>query len=284
MDRNQALLALIEEAHRGDFHFPTSAKLAIKIRQTLDDPECHLDAAGKLIQAEPLLAAQVISIANSVVYNPSGREITDIRTATSRLGFTTLRTMAMAFVTRQMAGTASSPEQQRMATALWEHTAHVAALSQVIATKVTHCNRDTALFAGLVHEIGGFYLLSRATQYPCLLEPQPTHTDDTLDDKSMDRIAVENNLGLAVLRQLAVPSQVIEAGEQYAQGYLSMPPKTLGDTLMLADYLAPVASPLMPTESTQDNASLDFAFGDGTLTEILAESTEEVNSLTGALR
>ena len=277
MDRNQALLALIEEAHRGDFHFPTSAKLAIKIRQTLDDPECHLDAAGKLIQAEPLLAAQVISIANSVVYNPSGREITDIRTATSRLGFTTLRTMAMAFVTRQMAGTASSPEQQRMATALWEHTAHVAALSQVIATKVTHCNRDTALFAGLVHEIGGFYLLSRTSQYPALL------ADPTSSSSEINLASVENTLSLAVLRNLGIPETVLEAVEQFTEGFLSSPPKTLGDTLLLAEYMAPIHSPLSPAEPSESTIALDLAVEQGTLIDILKESADDVASLTKAL-
>ena len=284
MDRNQALSILTEEARRGDMSFPTNTQVALKIRQTLDDPDCHMEAAGKLIQADPLLSAQVVAMANSVAYNPSGREITDVRTAASRLGFQTLRTLVMALVTRQMAGALNTPEQKQITAQLWEHTAHVAALARVIAKRISGQNPDTALFTGLVHEIGGFYLLSRTSQYPCLLEPRLPRTDNASEDNSMNRIAVENDLGLAVLRQLAVPSQVIEAVEQYAQGYLSMPPKTLGDTLMLADYLAPVVSPLMPAESSQDDASLDFAFGDGTLSEILAESAEEVKSLTTALR
>jgi hypothetical protein len=31
---------------------------------------------------------------------------------------------------------------------------------------VTGVNEDTALFAGIVHEVGGFYLLSRAEEFP----------------------------------------------------------------------------------------------------------------------
>ena len=277
MDRNQALMMLIEEAHRGDFHFPTSAKLAIKIRQTLDDPDCHLDAAGKLIQAEPLLAAQVISIANSVAYNPSGREITDLRTATSRLGFSTLRTMAMAFVTRQMAGNSPSPERRQLAATMWEHTAHVAALSHILATKVTKANRDTALFAGLVHEIGGFYLLSRADEYPALLaEPSTASSEISL-------ASVENTLTLAVLRNLGIPETVLDAIEQFTEGFLSTPPQTLGDTLLMAEYLAPGHSPLSPAEPSESTIALDLAIEKNTIIEIVAESTDEVASLTQAL-
>ena len=275
MNRNDALMLLIEEAHRGEFHFPTSAKLAIKIRQTLDDPNCHLEAAGKLIQAEPLLAAQVIAIANSVAYNPGGREIADVRSATARLGFQTLRTLAMAFVTRQMAGAPSSPEQQRLATALWEHTAHVAALCQVIAAKSTKENPDAALFAGLVHEIGGFYLLSRSAQYPVLLSTDAEAPGD------IDRRSVVNTLSLAVLRNLGVPALVLTAVEQYAEGFVATPIASIGDTLVAAEAVAPVPSPMhaadaQPNEATQ---ALDQA----ALETILRESAAEVASLAAAL-
>lgn len=286
MNRNEALTLLTEEAGRGEIHFPTNTQVTLKVRQALDDPDCHLEAAGKLIQADPLLAAQVVAMANSVAFNPAGREITEVRTAASRLGFQTLRTLVMAQVTRQMAGGANSPEQQRMTAQLWTHSAHVAALARVIARRVSGQNPDTALFAGLVHEIGGFYLLSRSNQYPCLLDARPASApgDDTDSDTDVDRIAVENALGLAVLRQLAVPAALIDAVEHYAQGYLSMPPKSLGDTLLLADYLAPVASPLLPAEVNQDDATLDFAYGEVTLSQVLAESAEEVDSLIAALR
>lgn len=282
MDRNQALTLLAEEAAKGDISFPANAQVVLKIKRTLDDPDCHLETAGKLFQADPLLSAQVVAMANSVAFNPSGREISDVRTAVSRLGFQTLRTLVMAQLARQMAGSTATTEQQRMTAQLWEHSAHVAALARVIARRVSRQNPETAMFAGLVHEIGGFYLLSRSDRYPCLLEPRPA-ADKGAGEQDVDRIAVENTLGLAVLRQLAVPAEVIEAIDQYAQGYLSMPPKTLGDTLMLADYLAPVPSPLLPAETAHDDASLDFSLGEHSLADVLAESAAEVASLSAAL-
>ncbi|HET6720081.1 MAG TPA: HDOD domain-containing protein [Rhodocyclaceae bacterium] len=278
MNRNQALMLLIEEAHRGDFHFPTSARLAIKIRQTLDDPECHLDAAGKLISAEPLLAAQVIAMANSVAYNPGGREITDVRTATARLGFRTLRTLAMAFVTRQMAGTPSSPEQKRLAGELWEHTAHVAALARIIAAKVTGKDPETALFCGLVHEIGGFYLLSRVEQYPALILPQAEAADN------VDLVSVTNTLSLAVLRNLGVPETVLDAVESYVEGYLASPPTTLADTLILADHTATFPSPLSASSADDQKAAHELAAQNETLAQALKESDADVESLVRALR
>lgn len=278
MNRNQALMLLIEEAHRGDFHFPTSARLALKIRQTLDDPECHLETAGKLIEAEPLLAARVISLANSVAYNPAGHEITDVRTAASRLGFLTLRTLAMAFVTRQMAGSPTLPELTRLATYLWEHTAHVAALSRTIAGSISQKHPEAALFCGLVHEIGGFYLLSRVEQYPALIAPQAGTGDD------IDLVSVKNTLSLAVLRNLEVPETIVDAVEQYIEGYLSTPPSSLADSLILADYLAPVASPLLNVEAPLPDLHLDSVIELGQYKKTLAEAAGEVDSLVRALR
>lgn len=278
MNRNEALTLLIEEAHRGDFHFPTSARLAIKIRETLDDPDCHLDAAERLIEAEPLLAAQVIALVNSVAYNPSGREITDLRTAAARLGFQTLRTMAMAYVTRQMAGNPSTPKQKKLAGDLWEHTAHVAALARFIAARVTNKNPDAALFCGLVHEIGGFYMLSRAEQYPALLAEQATAPGD------VDLESVKNTLTLAVLRNLGVPASVLDAVEQYVEGFLATPPSSLADTLILADYMAAIASPMVDGDAGAADSTLDQVIEQGMLRDIIQESDEEVASLTRALR
>ena len=69
-------------------------------------------------------------------------------------------------------------------------------------------------------------------------------------------------------------------------GMRALPPETLGDTLMLANDLAPLDSPLHVrpgATSRQSAATIDFVTGDGTLASILEESAEEVKSLTAAL-
>jgi hypothetical protein len=135
----------------------------------IDDPDCSIDG-WRLVQADPLLAARVVAVANSVIYNRSGRAHADVKSAVSRIGFNTLRVLAAAVVVRQMEGMARHPGASQAGPALWEHTAHVAALAQVIARRVTHVNPDTAFFAGIIHEVGGFYLIARAGDYPGLLD------------------------------------------------------------------------------------------------------------------
>jgi HD-like signal output (HDOD) protein len=293
MDRLTALKTIAREAAAGELSFPTHAQLALKIHSALNDPNCAVDQAARLIQAEPLLSARAVAMANSVIYNPSGREVSDVRSAVNRLGFTTLRSLAMALVTRQMAGASTGPAQQTAAAKLWSRTAHIAALARVLAQRVTQQDSETALFAGLVHDIGGFYLISRAASYPALLKIEAplavelAEGDGGDSDDADTDVQIERDLGRAVLRQLAVPGAVIEGIGDYWRGMLSLPPVTLGDTLLLADLLAPVPSPLRWSDpelsSAQRAASIDMLVEGDTLQEILRESAADVESLTASL-
>lgn len=276
MERYQILRKIAAELERGEVSFPTHAQVALQLQRALGDPDCHVDEATRLIKAEPLLAAKVVALANSTAFNASSRAITDVRTAVLRLGFRYLRSLASAVVTRQLAVT-SSASDRAMAAQLWEHTAHVAALAHVIARKVTHLDPETAMFAGIVHEVGAFYLLSRAGEYPGLLD----------EDFSAWTETGEADVGRAVLQALSVPPAVVDAIEVCWQGFLALPPATLGDTLLLADELAPVESPLRDLDGTPRQgmaASIDMLIGEETLSEIMRESANDVRSLTAALQ
>jgi HD-like signal output (HDOD) protein len=277
MDIRRALEAVAADAANGTMVFPSNAELALRVQRELENPDCSFDQVSKLIAAEPVLSARVLGIANSLAYNASGRASSDVRQAVSRLGIHTLHILVTAVLVRQMENMAQGPAQRSLATRLWEHTAHVAALARVIAQRLTGHDPDQAFFAGIVHEVGGFYLISRASRFPGLF-------DDKLPEWDGEPEAA---VGRAVLRLLGVPEVIVEAVEIVWGGYLAMPPKTLGDTLLLADQLAPVESPLTrlagkSREGLRDEVEL--AIDDATLSGILAESAAEVASLTAALR
>ena len=278
MDRIETFKAIAAQAERGELIFPTNIDAALKIQQVLTDPDCNIQNVSKLVMTEPLLSARIVAIANSAAYNRTGSEIADVRNAINRLGFRTLQALAMAVVTRQFASLIDSPQISAMANQLWEHTAHVTSLCHLIAKRVTFLDPDAAMFTAIVHEVGGFYLLSRLNAYPGLLDGEPSEWVEH----------GEQEVGRAVLKRLAVPVSVVEAVEAHWNGFLTLPPVTLGDTLLLANHLAPVPSPLnqLREEITDDVSPslIDHIVGDETLSEILEKSAEEVASLTAALR
>lgn len=276
MDRLDALKSIAAQAIRGELSFPTNVDATLRLQQALNDPECHADAAARLVQAEPLLAARTVAIANSVTYNRSGNDVTNVRAAVQRVGFRTLGALAASVIVRQLSSEITDPDLRARADALWRHSAHVAALAQVIARRVSFVDPETAMFAGIVHEVGGFYMLSQAHLYPSLLDGD---ADEWLEH---GEVAV----GRGVLLRLGVPAPVMGAIEAMWNGMRALPPETLGDTLLLANDLSPVPSPLLerPGATTlQAAATIDFAVGDGTLARIMEESAHEVQSLTSAL-
>lgn len=277
MNTQAALDKIIADATRGEMIFPTHAEIALRVQRALDNPDCSIDQLSKLISAEPILSARVVSIANSVAYNPSGSTMSDVRSAVSRLGFSTLRTMATAVIVRQMQGMSHSTEHRLLAGRLWEHTAHVAALARVIARRVTKQDPEAAFFAGIVHEVGGFYLISRASAFPGMLESGLA----TWYDEG------EAPIGRAVALALGVPANISEGLSALWGGYLAMPPQTLGDTLLLADQLSPIESPLYELAGMGGKgvrAEIELLIGDELLSSILADSAEEVESLSAALK
>jgi len=278
MNRLAIFKSIAEEASHGELVFPTKVEESLKLKRLLDDPDCHVDSAIRLIQADPLIAARSVSLANSAAYRRSGTTVTNVRQAIARLGFTTLRTVVASVIIKQLNCLQTDPQLKAMAAQLWEHSAHVAALAQVIAKHVPRVNPETAFFAGLMHEVGGFYLLSRAEEFPGLLNHD---SEDEVWTEYGEKL-----IGKGVLHQLGIPSIVIQAIEKMWLGLSSIPPESLADTLILANDMASVHSPLHQGQSKlirQHLTHLDFEIDDSTLQEILNETDEEVESVANAL-
>lgn len=277
MECAEALRKLAEDAASGDLVFPTHAQVAIQVRLALDDPEIHLDQVAKLVQAEPMLAAKVVGTANSAAFNRSGRPLSDAKSAVTRLGVTLVRALSTAVILRQLSASPNAAHET-LAERLWEHSAHVAALGYILAKRVSRQNPDTVLFAGIVHELVYFFLIARAAENPALLQAD---LESTWRDGG--KAMVED----AVLKALAVPQEIADAIVGMRSGSFTVPPRTLADTLSLANSLTPILNPLETVSDTLKNDAVlalsTQVMADRTLAAILEESAEELDALAKSL-
>ncbi len=275
MNKLEAFGYIAAQAARGDISFPTSVNAVLRLHVALDNPDCHLEDAIRLVLGEPQLAARTVALSNTVAFGGGGMPITNVRAAVTRLGYRRLQALVASLMVRQFGARIRDPLLRSKAEQLWEHTAHVAALAHALARRVTFVNADTALFAGIVHEVGGFYLLSRADEFPGLLDDDPEKWGELCEDV----VSVE------VMKKLSIPQPVAEAIGDLRGGWLNMPPESLLDTLLLANQYAPVASPL-GTQSAPlpDHAesALDFVLDEETLQDILAEAAATADAMGGA--
>jgi HD-like signal output (HDOD) protein len=211
------------------------------------------------------------------MFNRAGAPtITNVRGAIMRIGYQNLFALAAAMVVRQFGSKISDPELRLKAEQLWDHTIAVAALSRIIARQVTGVNPDTALFAAIVHEVGGFYLLSRADEFPGLLEEDPENWHS----------ASEEIITREVMRKLCIPEPVAEAIEGLRDSFMSIPPDTLLDTLLLANHLTPVKSPLQEAQRDlppHSDSAIDLFIDEQKLAEMLAEAEKDAVEMNAAL-
>ena len=276
MNRLEAFGLIANQAARGEITLPTSVNAALRLQIALDDPNCHIEDAISLVLGEPQLAARVVGLANSAAFNRSGDKlITSARGAVTRVGYRSLQTLVTSLVVRQFGSRIVDPALRAKAEQMWQHTAHVAALALVFARRVTKVNADTALFAAIVHEVGGFYLLSRADEFPGLLDDDPEKWAELCEEV----------VSREVLRKLAIPEPVATAILGLRDGLINFPPGSLLDTLLLANQYAPVPSPLGTLEpaTPHSDSALDFVIDEETLNDILAEAVEEHQRMISAL-
>jgi HD-like signal output (HDOD) protein len=276
VNRFEAYASIADQAARGEIRFPTSVNAVLRLQQALVNPDCHLEDAIRLALGEPQLAARTVALANSPAFS-GGQPITNVRAAIMRIGFRNLQMLAAGLMVRQFGSSIQDPPLRAKAEQLWEHTVQVAALAQVFARRVTYVNPDTAMFTGIVHEVGGFYLLCCAVDYPGLLDGDADPWSDRCED------AVTR----AVARKLALPEPVADAIADLRDSWLHMPPTSLLDTLLLANMYASIPSPLGQAPSPlpeHSESALDYLVDEYHLHRMINEASEIGAAMGQALR
>ncbi|MCE7031896.1 HDOD domain-containing protein [Lysobacter sp. GX 14042] len=74
---------------------PAPPRLYLELVRLMRDPEVSMAAVSELLARDPAIAARVLRLCNSAYFS-AGREVTDIRAASTRLGLQTLRQVVLA--------------------------------------------------------------------------------------------------------------------------------------------------------------------------------------------
>jgi HD-like signal output (HDOD) protein len=174
-DAARLVEALAVELAGEKIDLPSFPEIAVRVRKALANDAVEIEHVVRVISAEPALAARLLQLSNSAALNASGKRLTDLRTAISRIGFNMARSATIAFAMSQLRRAEAYKGLDAPLTELWQHGAHVGAVSHVVAKRFTQVNADTALLSGLLQGVGKLYLLTRAARYPGLLQDAGTY-------------------------------------------------------------------------------------------------------------
>lgn len=165
MESCQALIAKINTEHEaGRLILPSLPEIIVRVREAVNNDEVDLGSVVKLIQVDPSLTARLVQIANSPLYY-SRQPVENCLMAVNRLGLTTTRDLVTCLVLNNVFN-AENKLLRTKVQALWHHSCHVAAIASTIAKITPNLHEDTALLAGLLHDIGVLPVLHYAADFP----------------------------------------------------------------------------------------------------------------------
>jgi len=215
----------------GEVVFPTYFDAVLRLRKVLQDASQSIGGIAAAVSLEPLISAKLLHLANSVAFNPEGREVVDLKSAIARLGVNAVRTAAMSIVMNQLMRAKGMADFADLTHSLWDHSIKTAAAARIIAKSMTRLNPDEAMLAGLIHDLGAFYMLYRATQYEEL-----RHRPDSVKYLI---IQWHESIGVSLLNAIGIPEEIVEATVEHDQ--IRPPPssiRSLSEVIYVANMLA----------------------------------------------
>jgi HD-like signal output (HDOD) protein len=269
---------LATEVSEGNVNLPCFPDVVIRIRQALEDPNTRVGQAVRIVGAEPRLAARLLQTANSAIFNPSGKPVTELRTAITRLGNKVVQSSAMAFAVQQLRLTPALRSLAKPLKSLWEESVAVAAICQVLARR-TAVNADEAFLTGLLHGIGRLYIMVRTVG----------GTQTTPIDASLLELidGWHPSIGKAVLENWRFSEAMAAAvGNQYQYDYGGKSPPDHTDVLVVAVVL--VQAMRDPAGVRDEDIATIRSFGRLALTpsecrSILRHTEHQIGALRSAL-
>jgi HD-like signal output (HDOD) protein len=189
-----------EAIRNGKIELPSLPDIAIRIAKVINDANTDSGDIARVVQADPNVAARIISVVNSAAYR-SKMPIDNLPDAVSRLGRNVTHHLVISFVLSKLFHSRSKLLKQRM-TQLWQHSGYVAALCHELARMTPGLEPAQAMLCGLLHDIGALAIIGAARGKPELME------NPELLDLVVSKLKAE--VGAMVLRKWEFPKYFIQ--------------------------------------------------------------------------
>jgi HD-like signal output (HDOD) protein len=270
--------ALAAELSGGKIELPGFPHIVMRVQKVLGDEHADAGRIVKVLGGEPVLASQMVRMANSAALNPAGVRVTDLRAAVARVGLDTVRSATIAFAIRQLRDAPLLKGLETPLGVLWRRSVLVASLSCVIARKLTTVNPDTALLAGLLQGIGRLYILTRAGGHRTLFADQDSYQAIEQDWHLSIAAALLENWGIADEIVQAVHES--ENFERESRGPLSLADVLVAGAILAEHHNQPhVLQAQVHCAKPLQKLKLDAAACEA----FIAQSAADVESLREAL-
>lgn len=221
---------------------PTLPEVALKVREAVNSGKASDAELANLISDDPGLAARLLQVANSPMYR-ARQKVENLKVAITRLGHSVVRSLVTSLAMQQVFQP-HSPLLAQYLRDIWKRSVDIAAVSRALATHCGHLDKEQAMLAGLIHQIGKLPILTLAEKFPELAEDKAAldHLLDTL----------HTTIGKRIMDTWDLPESLSRAAWEYRDFYRDASP--------MADYVDVVQVAFIENEiATNPNFQIDIA-------------------------
>lgn len=173
---------LVEDIEKNRIRLPTLPAISLEALLVVNDAGSSMGDVARIITKDTSMAARLVRYANSPLYR-GVNTVSSVKAAITRIGFDAVKNAILSLAMKDVFTTAFKPIQARME-ALWTHSVDVATKATLLADRFPHLNKDEAMLAGLIHDVGAIPILIKAKEYPVLLEKE-SNLDKVVDKLHM---------------------------------------------------------------------------------------------------
>jgi len=205
--KNEAtFLELIQAAVDGNkLQLPTLPEVALSVRQAVNSGNASDAELARIIAGDPGLSARLLQVANSPLYR-ARQKIESIQAAVTRMGHNLIRNLITGLAMQQI----FKPKQlvlDHHFHEIWKHSVNVSAVSRALSLRCAHLNKEQAMLAGLIHQIGKLPILTMAERYPEL----------ACDSQALTHLldALHTRIGRMIMERWDFPESIRRAAWEY---------------------------------------------------------------------
>lgn len=260
-----------------EIDLPPFPDIYASIIKTLHDPDVSIQDVSRIVVAAPDLCVRILLLANSALLNRSGVKVRDLSIAVARLGLSAVNNATVTLATKDVFQVPKGSSLSFLLNKTRLESVRVAAYSYLLAMRADLTKeKHDAMLAGLLHNIGIHYILSRAEEFP-----------DLVSKEVMDNW--NPGISQALVSNWGFPENIcsaIETQHEWQQKDEDNEDISLRDILIGAILLS--RAEMRVTTPNLDYAQIPacrkLGIDDNSIPDILADYKEEVASFVSALR
>lgn len=259
------------ELENNDISLPSLPDVVTKIRQMLESDNADFDQISQAVSVDPVLVSRLFVVANSAFYNRANIKIDTLEGAIGRLGIEVVRSTAMSVAMKQLYASDKHSHAAKQLRAIWARGMKLSCMAFSVAKEVPSANEETAYIAGLMHEVGKLYIVTKAEEFPDILG----------DQKSLDAMFREWNgqISKSIIESWGFSDEIAESAdpEHHRNEDQESEPQMVDVVWVARKLVSDIDAAAI--EPDEDAAFVKLGIGKSAVPEILGRYREKLKSM-----